>query len=89
MTPPVDPILARRARIRLLVSLGKRIGYTATFVAIALFFVALFTNFPSWQSTLILVLLGVACVVLPPAIVFGYGLRAAERDEAQRLANEE
>ena len=82
-TPGVDPIHARRARSARLVSAGKRIGYSALLLAIIFFFVALLTDFPAWQSRLIVALLAVACLVLPPAIVFGYGLRAAERQEAE------
>lgn len=80
--PGNDPILVRRARIARLVSAGKRIGYSATLLAIILFFVALLSDFPAGLSRAIVALLALACIVLPPAIVFGYGLRAAQRDEA-------
>ncbi len=81
-----DPIRARRARIAHWVSLGKRVGYTALLVSIVAFVVAIVTGFNAavvWVSVVGLI---VACVVLPLPIVFGYGIRSAEReDRAQGL----
>jgi hypothetical protein len=79
--PADDPVLARRARIARLVVLGKRVGYTALLVAIVAFFVGAATSFPAWSVTTTIVGLVVAFVVLPLPIVFGYGVRAAEREE--------
>jgi hypothetical protein len=79
--PADDPVLARRARIAQLVVLGKRVGYTALLVAIVAFFVGVATSFPAWSVTTTVAGLVVAFVVLPLPIVFGYGVRAAEREE--------
>ncbi len=79
-----DPVLARRARIAHLVGLGKRVGYTALLVAIVAFFVGLASGFPGWTVFLIVAGLVTACVVLPLPIVFGYGVRAAEREDRGR-----
>jgi hypothetical protein len=76
-----DPVDARRAAVTRWVTLGKRVGYSCFGAAMVLFIVGLATTFASWIATTITALLVVGCVVLPPAIVFGYGLRAAIRDE--------
>lgn len=74
-----DPVLARRARITSLVSMGKRIGYGLFGLAIVLFFVGFATSWSVGITTSIVVSLLVGSVILAPAIIFGYGLRAAER----------
>ncbi|MFA5885594.1 MAG: hypothetical protein WDA60_17215 [Acidimicrobiia bacterium] len=79
--PDDDPVMVRRRRIAALVKVGKRIGYTALLVAIVVFFVGLATNFPAWTVDVIVGALVVSIVVLPAPIVFGYGIRAAEREE--------
>jgi hypothetical protein len=85
----LDPVLARRARIARLVSLGKGIGYACFAAALVLFFVGLLSRFTGLVSTLTIALLLGGCVFLPPAIVFGYGLRAAEREEREADAARE
>jgi hypothetical protein len=82
-TPPSadDPVLVRREQIARLVKLGKRIGYSALLVAIIAFGVGLATGFPAWAVDLAVIGLVVSIVVLPAPIVFGYGIRAAEREE--------
>ncbi len=79
-----DPVLARRARIARMVSVAKRIGYLALGVAIVAFFIAIIAGFPTWAVTVSVVGLIAACIVLPLPIVFGYGVRAAEREDRER-----
>ncbi len=79
--PLTDPVLERRARIARMVALGKRVGYLALLVAIVAFVISVLTGFPDWAVGLSMGGLVVAIVVLPLPIVFGYGIRAAERDE--------
>jgi hypothetical protein len=78
-----DPVDARRARVARLVSLGKGIGYGCFGGALVLFFVGLIGRFSRFVSSVTVALLLIGCLVLPPAIVFGYGLRAAEREERE------
>ena len=79
---PVDPVLVKRAKIAALVKLGKQIGYGLFGYAVVVFFVALFgTGFGGFWGTSIIVALLVGSVLLIPAIVFGYGIKAAEREE--------
>ena len=79
--PDDDPVMVRRRRIAVLVKIGKRVGYTALLIAMVVFFVGLAANFPAWTVDVIVVSLVVAIVVLPAPIVFGYGIKAAEREE--------
>ncbi len=79
--PDDDPVLQQRRRIARLVKIGKRIGYSALLVAIVVFFVGLATDFPAWTVDVVVAGLVVSIVVLPAPIVFGYGIRAAEREE--------
>lgn len=74
-----DPVLQRRARIAHLVELGQRIGYGLFAVAIVLFFVGFAIGFTSGVVTLIVVGLVAGSLVLAPAIVFGYAVKAADR----------
>ena len=79
-----DPVLARRARIARLVGLGKRIGYGLFGIATVLFGIGLATGFGGTVGPTIIGSLVVGSLVLAPAIVFGYAVKAAERDDRQR-----
>lgn len=76
-----DPVLERRERIRLLVKLGKRFGYGLFLVAIVGFFAALVTGPTALLVGVVVGSIAVGSLLLAPAIVFGYGIAAAEREE--------
>jgi hypothetical protein len=76
-----DPVLVRRARIARLVAIGQRLGYGLFGLAIALFVVGLVAGFDGGVATAIVVSLLVGSAILAPAIVFGYAVRAAERED--------
>ena len=82
--PGSDPVLERRARIRRWVELGQRGGYGLFGVAIVLFVVGFATGFDGWVVSTLVGSLVVGSLVLAPAIVFGYAVRAAERDDRER-----
>jgi hypothetical protein len=77
--PHDDPVLEKRRRIARLTNAGQRIGYTLYLVATIGFFVGLVTGYASWLVTVIIVSLLVGSVVLAPAIVFSYAVKAANR----------
>jgi hypothetical protein len=79
-----DPVRERRAHIAKLVEIGQRVGYGLFGLSIVLFFIGLVTSFPSAIVTTIVACLLVGSVVLAPAIVFGYAVKAAERDDRER-----
>lgn len=81
--PGVDPIRERRARIARLVEVGQRVGYGLFGVAMVGFVVGFLTGFAGTTGTVVIASLLVGSVVLAPAIVFGYGVKAAEREDRQ------
>lgn len=72
-------MLAKRRRIGRLTKAGQRVGYTLYLVATVGFFVGLVTGYASWLVTVIIASLLVGSVVLAPAIVFSYAVKAAYR----------
>jgi Na+/proline symporter len=81
--PADDPILVRRARYARLAALGQRAGYLCLAVAIVAFVVGFVLDLPSVAVGLSMAGLVGACVVLPPAIVAVYAVKAAEREDRQ------
>lgn len=80
--PTTDPVLVRRARIARAVQLGQRAGYALFAVATVAFFVGLATTYTPGLVRLIVGSLLIGSGVLAPAIVFGYAVKAAEREDA-------
>jgi len=76
-----DPVLARRLRMDRLSQLGKRIGYTCLLATAVVFGVGAAWGFTSGLVTAVVVTLAAGSAVLLPAIIVGYGVRAAEREE--------
>lgn len=76
-----DPVLDRRVRIAKLVRTGKRIGYGLFGLAIVLFFIGVVTEFSDTLTGVIGACLVVGSLVLAPAIVFGYAVRSAHRED--------
>ncbi len=81
--PAIDPILQRRAQASRLADLGQRVGYGLYGSAILAFFIGLFTSFSSTVSTLIIACIIAGSIVLAPAIVAGYAVKAAVRDDLE------
>jgi Na+/proline symporter len=78
---PQDPILVRRGQYARLATLGQRIGYVLLLVAIVAFVAGFAAGFPHLAVTICIAALIGACAVLPPAIVAGYAVKAAQREE--------
>lgn len=81
--PEPDPVLARRARIARLTELGQRIGYSLFGIAIVVFVIGFVVGYSDFLVAVIVTSLGVGSVVLAPAIVFGYAVKAAEREDRE------
>lgn len=81
-----DPVLVRRAQLERLAILGQRVGYLFLLVAVVAFFVGLATSYATW-GPIVVVAMGLCTITLAPAIVLGYAVKAAARDdrEAGRL----
>lgn len=80
----VDPVRARRARIARLVEIGQRLGYSLFAVAIVAFVIGFVAGFDGVTGPLIVACIVGGSIVLAPAIVFGYAVKAAERDDRER-----
>ena len=85
MTDPAsdDPVLRRRALYARLVSIGQRLGYTLFGIAVVAFIVGFAAGFTDAVVVIIEVCLLIGSIVLAPAIVFGYAVKAAERDDRE------
>lgn len=79
--PGDDPVLVRRQRIAGLVQTGKQVGYGLFALAVVLFFVGMISGFTTAITNTTVACLLVGSVVLAPAIVFGYAVKAAERED--------
>lgn len=86
MTDPArpDPVRERRARIARLVEIGQRLGYSLFGIAIGAFVYGFVAGFDGIVGTSIIACIVVGSIVLAPAIVFGYAVKAAERDDRAR-----
>lgn len=78
-----DPVLERRAHIARWVSIGQRIGYSLFGLACVAFFAGFAVGFKPWVTTLITVAIVVGSLILAPAIVFGYGVKSADRADRE------
>jgi hypothetical protein len=81
---PGDPVRARRRQIAKWTLIANRVGYLLFGLAIALFVMAFAFSFNSGIVTLITVCLVLGSILLAPAIVLGYAVKAAEKDDRAR-----
>jgi len=82
-TNPTDPVLVQRARASRLAELGQRIGYTLFGVAIIGFFLGLATDFSDTIASIVVAAMITGSIVLAPAIIAGYAVRAATKDDLE------
>jgi hypothetical protein len=81
--PLSDPVLARRERYRRAASQGQAAGYLLFAVAVILFVAGFALGFPGPLVTLTIVALVVGSLVLLPAIIVGYAVKAADREDLE------
>lgn len=79
-----DPVRARRAHIAKWTLIANRIGYLLFGLAIALFVIAFAFSFNATMVTLITICLVVGSILLAPAIILGYAVKAAEKEDRER-----
>jgi hypothetical protein len=75
-----DPVLERRARLSRLAVAGKRAGYGFLLVSIVAFFYGLAEGYEV-AGPVVIISMAVCTVVLAPAMVLGYAVGAAERED--------
>jgi hypothetical protein len=87
--PPdaADPVLVRRRQWARFAELGQRAGYGLYALALGLFFLAMAMDLPKGVVDVVVVALVLGSVVLAPAIVVGYGVKAADREDRERGLN--
>jgi hypothetical protein len=88
-TPPSttranDPVRAKRRKIAKYTLLANRVGYLFYALAIATFVIGFAVSFNSAVSAIVIGSLVVGSILLAPAIVLGYAVKAAERDDRER-----
>ncbi len=81
VTASRDPVLERRERIRRLVNIGKRTGYGLFLTAVVGFVVSFIVGPTALLVGIVVGSIAVGSLLLAPAIVFGYGIAAAERED--------
>ena len=79
-----DPVRARRARIARLTNIGQQVGYGCFGVAVIAFIVGEVAGFSTAVVTIVVAALVLGSIVLAPAIVLGYAVKAAEREDRDR-----
>ncbi|HEX7168948.1 MAG TPA: hypothetical protein VF230_18365 [Acidimicrobiales bacterium] len=79
----VDPVLARRARLDRLAATGRGVGWALILVAVVAFGIGLARGFDPW-GRVVVAALAASTATLAPAIVLGYAVRAAEREDRER-----
>ena len=83
-----DPVIERRQRMARLASRGQQLGYLALLVAVVGFFWAFIADFPGAATTMVVGGMVLATVTLAPAIVLGYAVKAAQREDDRANASE-
>jgi len=80
--PADDPVLVRRAMVARWSATAKRAGYLTILVAMVVFVIGFVTEFGPAVTGIIVGCLAASAVLLIPALIFGYGVKAAEREDA-------
>ena len=76
-----DPIAAKRARFDHLARQGRRAGYALFGLSAVILIAGLVAGLNDLVTVLVIACLVVGSLLLAPAIVVGYGVKAAERDD--------
>lgn len=76
-----DPVLTEREKIRSRVKLGKRIGYGLMTISIVTMFLCVPLHWPAYLTITSMVSFTLSCIILPLPIIFGYAIKAAEKED--------
>jgi hypothetical protein len=82
--PVTDPVRARRRQVALWTRRANRLGYLCFGIAIVTFVVGFIVSFNGTVSAIVVTSMIVGSALLAPAIVLGYAVKAAERDDRER-----
>lgn len=78
-----DPVRAKRAVVARIATAASRAGYLLFALACVVFVVGAMNDFPGWAVGVVVTCLILGSVVLAPAIILGYAVRAAERQDRE------
>jgi hypothetical protein len=78
-----DPVRVRRQQVARWTRLANRLGYLCFGIAILTFIVGFIVSFNGTVSAIVVASMIVGSVLLAPAIVLGYAVKAAERDDRE------
>ena len=81
---PVDPVLARRRQVARAAEVGQRIGYGLFGLAVVVFIAGYVIGLTTAVVVIVVAALIVGSLFLAPAIVAGYGVKAADREDRER-----
>jgi len=76
-----DPIMVRRERGGGAATLGRKVGYALFGLGIVVFLYGFFVDFANWVAVTIVACLVIGSILLIPAIIFGYAVKAADRHD--------
>lgn len=79
-----DPVRVKRAQAARLAEVGQRVGYLLLLVAVVAFVVGAVRGFSGVTTAVVTASLIAMTLVLAPAIVLGYAVKAAEREDRQQ-----
>lgn len=82
--PATDPVLVRRRQLARFAEVAQRAGYALFGIAVVLFVVGFAIGLTGGLVIAIVVALGVGSALLAPAIVVGYAVKAADREDRER-----
>jgi len=77
----VDPVRARREQVARWSLLANRVGYLFFAVAVAVFVIGFALGFTPALVSIVVGALLIGSALLAPAIVLGYAVKAAERED--------
>jgi hypothetical protein len=80
----IDPVRARRQTVARWTRLANRVGYLCFGIAIVTFVVGFAVSFNGAVSAIVIGSMIAGSALLAPAIVLGYAVKAAERDDRER-----
>jgi hypothetical protein len=79
-----DPVRARRQRVARWTQLANRLGYLFFGIAMVTFVIGFLVSFNGAVSAIVVSSMIIGSMLLAPAIVLGYAVKAAEREDRER-----
>ena len=80
----MDPVRAQRRRVAHWAKRAKRVGYLCFLAAVVFVVIGLAGDLTGTITTAATVSLIAGCVFLAPAVIVGYAVNAAERDDREK-----